>query len=138
MRVIHALSALAVCAILTACGGSSGYPTTNNNPPPTNNNPPPPTNNGTSVTVSNNDFAPGTLSVNAGQTVTWTWDSCTGYDPYTGQPSTCVTHGVTFDDGAHSDLQSQGSYSRTFAAKGTFSYHCPVHGTAMGGTITVQ
>jgi plastocyanin len=137
MRVIHGLSALAVCVILAACGGSSGYPTSNNNPPPSNNNPPP-SNNGSGVTVGNNDFAPGSLSVTAGQTVTWTWDACTGNDPYTGQPGTCVTHGVTFDDGAHSDLQSQGTYSRTFAAKGSFAYHCPVHGAAMSGNITVQ
>lgn len=133
MRVIHGLSALAVCVILAACGGSSGYPTSNNN---NNNNGGP--HNGSGVTVGNNDFAPGSLSVTAGQTVTWTWDACTGYDPYTGQPGTCVTHGVTFDDGAHSDLQSQGTYSRTFATKGSFAYHCPVHGAAMSGTITVQ
>ena len=138
MRLVEKSLVAIVCVTLAACGGSSPNEpntTTNNNPP---NNTPPSTNSGTSVMVENNDFAPGTLTITAGQTVTWTWDACSGYDPYTGTPGTCVTHGVMFDDGVKSDLQSQGSYSRTFSAKGTFAYHCPVHGTAMAGTITVK
>jgi len=131
MRYIKQVAVLAISVSLAACGGSSGYPTSNNN------NPPPPTG-GTNITVSNNTFAPGNLSVTAGQTVTWNWDACTGTDPYTGQPGTCVSHSVMFDDGVHSDVLSQGSYNRTFSAKGSFPYHCSIHGTAMSGTITVQ
>jgi len=134
MRIIEKSLIAILCVSFAACGGSSpGEPKTNNNPP---NNTPPVT--GNSVTVENNSFAPGALSVSPGQTVTWTWDACSGTDPYTGQPGTCVSHGVTFDDGTASGLQQQGTYTRTFATAGTYRYHCPVHGTAMSGTITVQ
>jgi plastocyanin len=44
---------------------------------------------------------------------------------------------VTFDDGVASPTQSDGTYSRTFAAAGTYTYHCTVH-PSMTGTITVQ
>jgi plastocyanin len=67
--------------------------------------------------------------------VTWTWNTCTG-DGYGGQ--TCVSHSVTFDDGVTSPTQDTGTYNRTFTAKGTYTYHCLVHGAAMTGTITVS
>jgi plastocyanin len=135
MRIIQRLSALVVAsAILGACGGggaSGGYSTGPNNNPPNNN---PPT--GTQLTVSNNYFSPGTLAVPMGQAVTWTWNTC-GSDPY-GTGQTCVSHGIVFDDGTTSATQQDGSFSRTFTTKGTYPYHCSVHGVAMSGTITVQ
>ena len=138
MRNIQRLSALVVaCAILGACGGggSGGYSTGPNNNP--NNNPPnnnPPT--GTQLTVANNYFTPSALAVPAGQAVTWTWNACST-DPY-GTGQTCVSHGIVFDDGTTSPTQTDGTYSRTFTVKGTYPYHCAVHGTAMAGSITVQ
>jgi plastocyanin len=69
--------------------------------------------------------------------VTWRWDSCTG-DGYGGQ--VCGAHSVTFDDGGPSaTVKSDGSFSRTFASVGSYTYYCSAHGrTAMSGSVTVQ
>ena len=118
-------------ASLSACGGG-GYSSTSppNNSPP--GNTPPPSN---GISVQNNMFTPGTKTVGVGSEVKWAWNSCTG-DAYSGQ--TCVAHSVTFEDGATSPTQDQGTYARTFTTAGTYNYHCSVHGAAMAGTITVQ
>ena len=89
------------------------------------------------IIVENNDFAPSNQTVTVGQTVTWKWSSCSPDDMY-GYAGTCVSHGVVFADGTGSDIQSGGNYTRSFAAKGSYPYHCPIHGAAMSGTITVQ
>jgi len=123
-------------ASLCACGGAGG----STSPPPANNNPPagntPAPANGISVT--NNAFSPSSKTVAVGTMVEWAWNTCTNdpYNPYGG--STCQLHSVTFDDGTTSPTQDKGSFTRTFTAAGTYSYHCAVHGTAMTGTITVQ
>jgi plastocyanin len=124
------LVALAVVG-LAACGGGGGGGSPVTGPPPSGNTPPPP--NG--ITVSNNSYSPGTKTIAAGGSVEWSWNTCTG-DVYAGQ--TCTSHSVTFDDGTGSPLQNQGTYTRSFAAAGTYNYHCQVHGAAMAGTITVQ
>jgi plastocyanin len=92
---------------------------------------------GVTVTVSNNDYSPDQVSVARGTTVTWRWNSCTG-DGYGGQ--VCTRHSVTFDDGGPSaGLQEDGSFARTFANAGTFTYYCSSHGrTVMSGSVTVQ
>jgi plastocyanin len=82
--------------------------------------------------VSNNAYSPTPKTVTAGTTVTWTWRTCTG-DTYSGQA--CVTHNVTFDDGVSSPSQDNGSFTRTFAAPGTYNYHCTLH--AMSGQVQV-
>jgi plastocyanin len=87
------------------------------------------------ISVTNNAFSPATKTVAVGTAVSWAWNSCTG-DGYSGQ--TCVSHSVTFDDGVGSATQAQGTFTRTFSAAGTYSYHCVVHGTAMSGKVTVQ
>lgn len=71
-------------------------------------------------------FNPSSLTISAGDTVTWT-----------NQDS--VSHTVTSDTGSEisSSSLSQGStYSHTFNQAGTFSYHCSIH-TSMKGTVTV-
>ena len=118
--------ATATIACLVGCGGSSS-----SSPPPIDNTPPPVG----GVSVTNNRYTPAAKTVSAGTAVQWAWNSCTG-DIYSGQ--TCVSHSVTFDDGVTSPTQDHGTYSRTFTATGTYSYHCLVHGTAMTGTVTVN
>ncbi len=79
------------------------------------------------VEVRNNFFDPDELEVQPGATVVWAWQGG-------------VTHNVTFDDGQASEDQSSGTYERTFAAPGSFPYHCTIHGTAttgMRGVVTV-
>jgi len=129
MRAV--LVTLAVAG-LAACGGGGGAGSNVTSPPPGGTNNPPPSN---GVTVSNNTFSPANKSIAAGSTVTWSWNTCTG-DVYSGQ--TCQSHSVTFDDGVTSPTQSQGTYSRTFSAAGTYNYHCAIHGAAMAGSVTVQ
>lgn len=131
----HRRATLALTAALVglaACGGSSG-----GTEPPQNNGgggggPGPVT-----VTVGNNDYSPDNVTVAAGSTVTWRWDSCTG-DGYGGE--ICTSHSVTFDDGGPSAAaRDDGTFARTFASAGTFTYYCTSHGrTAMSGSVRVQ
>jgi plastocyanin len=89
------------------------------------------------VTVGNNDYSPDNVTVAPGSTVTWRWDSCTG-DGYGGE--VCTSHSVTFDDGGPSAVvRDGGTFARTFASAGTYTYYCTAHGrTAMSGSVRVQ
>jgi plastocyanin len=129
----NSVLAFLLVAVVSACGGggsssSDGVTGPGNNPPVNSST--------TKLTVSNNKYTPGHDSVAVGSTLTWTWNSCTG-DGYGG--STCTSHSVKFDDGGESsDIQDSGTFSRTFAAAGTYTYHCAVHGAAMTGTVVVK
>lgn len=70
-------------------------------------------------------FAPATLNVKAGSTVTWT-----NKDE---DPHTVVAGGGTFRSQA---LGSGGVYTFTFPAAGTFDYICSIH-PFMHGTVVV-
>jgi plastocyanin len=119
---------------MLACGGSGSSMSNGvTDPGPV---VPPVNSSTTSLSVTNNKFTPAHDSVAVGATLKWTWSSCTG-DGYGG--STCASHSVQFDDGGpSSSIQSSGSFSRTFASAGTYTYHCAVHGAAMAGTIIVK
>jgi amicyanin len=75
--------------------------------------------------VRGNAFAPGTIRVRAGATVTWTnRDS--------------VPHNVTFMNGGASGTLGQGqSYSHTFTQPGTYDYHCTFHPGMIGRVVVV-
>ena len=133
MMSIRKLSAVLIGAAMLACGGAGGGADTGPNTPPA--AAPPPAGSQNAVTVVNDAFQPAALTVPAGTQVTWTWNTCSG-DGYGG--TTCGSHSVTFDDGPTSPTQDTGTYSRTFTTKGTYTYHCQVHGTAMSGTITIS
>ena len=79
-----------------------------------------------SVSVVDNSFNPSSVTVAVGTTVTWTWAGNND-------------HNVTFDDGVNdSATQTDGSHTRTFAAAGTFPYHCTIHGPSiMSGQVSV-
>lgn len=82
------------------------------------------------IEVRDNSFGPSNLTVAVNTTVTWDWMGTTA-------------HNVTWVAGtpAASATQSNGTYTRNFAAAGTFEYYCTVHGTpttGMRGTVTVQ
>jgi plastocyanin len=101
--------------MLSACGGGSD--TTAG----------PSTGGANGVTVGNNFYSPADLSVPANTTVTWTW------------ADGASLHSVTFNDGgASSQQQTTGTFQRTFATPGTYTYFCTVHTAAvMHGTVTV-
>jgi plastocyanin len=109
-RFIAAVTVTALCALGAACGDST-------NPA-----------GGNSVSVEDNLFDPDNLSVPAGTTVTWTWNGAADHNvTWTGQGAP-----------APSPTQASGTYSRTFAAAGTFDYFCTIHGQSMSGTVVVQ
>jgi len=81
------------------------------------------------TTVSIKDFAfdPATVTVNVGAAVTWV-----------NQDS--APHTVTSDSGGElssGTLSNGQSYSHTFNAKGTYTYHCGIH-RSMKGTVNVE
>ena len=133
MLWFRALSTLLIGLALTGCGSSGG---TEPAPAP-GGGPSGGGSTGVTVTVSNNDYSPGQVSVAAGTAVTWRWDSCSG-DGYGGQ--VCAFHSVTFDDGGPSAAaRNDGSFSRSFSNAGTFTYYCTSHGrAAMAGSVVVQ
>jgi plastocyanin len=81
---------------------------------------------GNSVNISNFTFVPGTLTVNAGTTVTWTNSDSTDHH--------VVSDTGVFDGGV---MSANSSYSFTFNNAGNFPYHCSIH-TYMKGTIIVK
>lgn len=80
-----------------------------------------------SVTIKQYMFMPRSLSIRAGDTITWTNQDSVGHDVE-------VTSGPA---SFHSPMLSQGqSWSFTFSAAGTYSYICSVH-PDMTATVTV-
>jgi len=75
-----------------------------------------------------NSFSPSTVTIRAGQSVTWSWVS--GF------------HSVVSDSApkafADSPAQASGQFIATFATAGMYPYHCGIHGAMMTGTIVVQ
>ena len=85
----------------------------------------PPPNGGTAVAITDFKFAPATLTVTAGTTVTWTNQD---EEPHT----------VAAKDGSfHSPgMDTHGTYSYKFDAAGSFDYICSIH-PFMTGTVVV-
>ena len=81
---------------------------------------------GSAVQIKNFAFAPASLTVPVGSSVTWTNADTTG-------------HTVTADDGSFDskELASGKTFSQTFSKAGTFAYHCTIHST-MKATIVVS
>jgi len=117
---------------LAACGGSS----------------PMSANGGSNQTITMVDysFSPAAKTIKAGTTVKWentgttshTATSDAGVSPAFDSGS-LTAPGTTMDPYGGTMKTSGGSYSMTFSAPGTYTYHCTFHGTSnnMKGTITV-
>jgi LPXTG-motif cell wall-anchored protein len=78
------------------------------------------------VTIKDFEFAPATITINQGDTVTWTNDGPSAHS--------ATATGGSFDTGVFPQGESR---SHTFEAAGTFQYICTPHPN-MKGTITVQ
>lgn len=78
------------------------------------------------VAIADFAFAPGTLTIRVGDTVTWTNNDSVVH--------TATSTSGAFDSG---DLQPGASYSMTFTAPGTFDYRCTPH-PFMTGRIVVE
>lgn len=120
-RMTNAFLAV-VTATLAACGGGYGKDYNTTAPPP-----PPP--DGLTISASPAlTFGPATLTVNAGETVTFAFGS--------------VAHNVFFDasTGAPADidgLNANVSVKRVFTTPGTYHYSCHIH-PSMQGTVVVN
>ena len=82
---------------------------------------------GTAVSIAGFAFVPSTITVAAGQSITWT-----NTDP--------VAHTSTSDDRTSwdsGDLGPHASFSTTFAQPGTYAYHCTIH-PFIRGTVIVK
>ncbi|MCV7217488.1 cupredoxin family copper-binding protein [Mycobacterium crocinum] len=81
---------------------------------------------GTAVNITNFAFAPATLTVKVGETVTWTNKD---EEP----------HNVVANDGSFRSpgMDSNATYSYTFTKAGSFDYICGIH-PFMHGTVVVN
>src|SRR4051795_4412353 len=72
------------------------------------------------VAMQNLAFAPGTVTVAVGTTVTWTNQETA---------ASKIPHTATSDSGAWDSglMNPSGTFSFTFTKAGTFAYHCDVH-----------
>ena len=78
---------------------------------------------GLTVAIEDMAFAPETLTVEAGDTVTWVWKDGT------------IDHDVAGDD-FQSEVMSEGTFSHRFDEPGSYDYVCTLHPN-MTGTIEV-
>ena len=78
------------------------------------------------VSISKFTFVPATITIAAGQSVTWT-----NADP--------VAHTTTSDDKVwdSGSLLPNATFSTTFSQPGTYAYHCTIH-PFIRGTVVVQ
>lgn len=124
LLLMAALSVLMVVGVLAAsCGGgttatTSGAVTTAGTPSTAGG--------GGAVVMKNLAFEPGTVTIKAGESVTWTnLDS--------------ANHTVVADNGEFKsgDLADGATFSFKFDTAGTYAYHCGVH-PPMTGTVIVR
>lgn len=73
-------------------------------------------------------FMPASVVITAGQTVQWTFQDV--------NPHTVTADDASFSSPA-SGLTGNATYRHTFAAEGTFAYHCAIH-PQMKATVVVQ
>lgn len=134
MNVHRMLGGLALATVVcTACGGGSGgdSPTspsnTNGNGAGAGTGTPATPGANQVIATAGSAFNPTSLTVPAGTTVTFTFES--------------VLHDVVFDNvtgaPANIDAAASTSVSRTFATKGAFGFNCTIH-AGMRGTVTVN
>jgi plastocyanin len=119
MKVLGALWALVAAVALVGCGSTSFgllKPSTASVAP---------TSNGVSVLIANFAFEPSTVTVTAGQTVTWT-------------NRDGVPHDATGAGWTSGSISSGQSYTKLFDKPGTYPYRCQVHPAMPGATVTVK
>jgi len=105
-------------SIMAACGGQSAEPTDGAGEPTDG------AAGGEAISIIDFGYEPATLTVQAGQGITWTNDGA-------------VPHTVTFDEGPDSStLQPDATFEHTFDAPGEYDYVCTIH-PAMRGVVNV-
>jgi plastocyanin len=79
------------------------------------------------VGIMNVAFSPNAITINAGDSVTWTNNESDG------TPHTVTADDQSWDSGI---MSPGGSYTVTFSAPGDFTFHCNVH-LSMTGVVHV-
>jgi plastocyanin len=87
---------------------------------------------GVEVSMSDIQFDPAEVTVEAGGTVTWTNDESVAHDVDGSGP------GGKFSSGPTGGMSQGDTYKFTFKEPGTYEYVCRVHAPGMAGTITVR
>ena len=100
-----------VALVFSACGSGDASPAATTD------------NDGRTVVIEDLAFAPETLTVEPGDTVTWVWQDGS------------IDHDVS-GDGFASEEMSEGTFDHRFDEPGTYEYVCTLHPT-MTGTIEV-
>jgi plastocyanin len=111
-RLIPVALAGLLALVLSACGASDASPAATAGD-----------NDGRTVVIEDLAFAPETLTVEAGDTVTWVWRDGS------------INHDVSGDD-FESEVMSEGTFRHRFDDPGTYDYVCTLHPNMMG-TIEV-
>jgi plastocyanin len=117
-RAISAITTATLALGLAACGSSSDMTTSTPTPSPQT---------ATINATPSLAFTPSAVTIAPGGTVTFAFGS--------------VGHSVAFDTGTNppgdiTGVNANTSISRTFAAAGTYNFHCTIH-PAMTGSVTV-
>jgi plastocyanin len=117
-KMLGTLFILAI--VLTACGSKAVSPA------PAATSAPVASGSEFKINISSFQFDPATITIKAGEKVTWTNQDSVG-------------HTVVADDNswASDNLGKGASYSHTFDKAGTYTYRCGVH-PSMKGTVIVQ
>ena len=87
---------------------------------------------GAQVGMQNIQFDPAEVTVNAGETVTWTNDEAVAHDVDGSGP------GGDFSSGPEGGMNEGDEFAFTFDEPGTYEYVCRVHAPGMAGTVTVR
>lgn len=101
----------ALVAVLAGCGSDGGSAEAAASTPGT-------------VVVRNLRYSPRTVTIDAGERVTWVFDDGS------------IPHDVK-GDGFDSPTRTDGEWSRSFATPGTYDYRCSLH-PYMKGTVEVR
>lgn len=121
-KIIYlALILLPGAILISSCGSKSN---TYNNPTSTDNGTPVAA---ASITIQNFAFAPTTIHLKVGGTVTWTNKDATAH--------TVTELNGAFDSG---NIDVDRTFKFTFPTAGTYTYHCTIHPMMANATIIVQ
>ena len=88
---------------------------------------------GASVGMKNIQFQPGDLTVDAGETITFTNNEAIPHDV-----AKTKGPGPNFESGPEGGMGEGDTYELTLKRAGSYDYVCRVHAPGMAGTITVR
>ena len=126
--LIAGLALVAGAAALAACSDDNNGPTPG----------------GTTFTVANNSFSPGSITISAGQSVRFLWAS--GAVGHNVSPASGNATAIPASPGSPALLSAPQDFSVSFPTAGTYRFFCSAHGanpspdqvTGMSGVVVVN